>query len=305
MKSKGFTLVELLGIMVILAVILILVFPAVNSILSKSEETVYQQQINKILSATYDLSLRNLKYLPSKDEKTYITLGELKTEGLIDVNIINPETQQKFNDNLVISIYNVGNNYKYSNTNSKLEGDYLYTIETNISNINELLPTIIINNLSKNSDGNYITTIDLNNIIDINDYEAISSKGINITDKVKKYILKDEVMVENIDTNQPEIYKVNYTVVDEDGYSNSVILNIVIQDKTSPTIKLPSETTIRKDETNFNFLNDVSCKDNSTVCDITYSGEIDYGVAGKYIITYTAKDPSGNTATKKRVITIE
>ena len=52
-------------------------------------------------------------------------------------------------------------------------------------------------------------------------------------------------------------------------------------------------------------MNNVTCSDNSGYCDIEFSGEIDFGVIGKYIITYTAKDPSGNTTTKKRVITIE
>ena len=53
MKNKGFTLVELLGVVVILVVIFLLVFPSVNKILFTSKKTVYQTQINKILNAAY------------------------------------------------------------------------------------------------------------------------------------------------------------------------------------------------------------------------------------------------------------
>ena len=94
-------------------------------------------------------------------------------------------------------------------------------------------------------------------------------------------------------------------MVDNNGYANTAILSVIIADTTTPSITLPKENKISKDETNFDLLKNVSCEDNCGYSDIEFSGEFDFGVSGKYIITYTAKDPSGNTATKKRVITIE
>lgn len=305
MKENGFTLVELLGVIVILALIMLLVFPTVNNILSQSKDTVYQKQINRILSSAYDFSLKNIKYLPEYNQKSYVTLGELKYEGMIDVDIKNPDTNEKFKDNLVISIHNVGSNYKYSNSNAKLEGDYLYTLEFDKINDLSLLPKINLDGLTQNSDGNYILTLDLNEaFVDIN-YTATSTDGINLTDRVKKYITLGDSTVDNIDTSKSNIYKINYTVVDDNGYANTSILSIIIADTIAPTIILPENNIINKDVTNFDLMNGVSCEDNSNYCDIITSGEIDYGVIGKYIITYTAKDPSGNTTTKKRVITIE
>ena len=52
-------------------------------------------------------------------------------------------------------------------------------------------------------------------------------------------------------------------------------------------------------------MSNVSCEDNSGKCNIEVSGSINYGVVGKYIIEYKATDPSGNTTTQKRVITIK
>ena len=43
--KKGFTLVELLGVIILLMVIFLLVFPATKLIINKSEDTVYKTQI--------------------------------------------------------------------------------------------------------------------------------------------------------------------------------------------------------------------------------------------------------------------
>lgn len=305
MKEKGFTLVELLGVIVILSLVLMLVFPTVNNILSQSKDTIYQKQINSILSAAYDFSLKNIKYLPEYNQKSYVTLGELKYEGMIDVDIKNPYTDEKFKDNLVISIHNVGASYKNSDSSAKLEGDYLYTLEFDKLKDLSLLPKITLEGLTQNSDGNYILTLDLNEeFTDIN-CTASSIEDIDLTDKVKKYITLEDSTVDSIDTSKPNIYKINYTVIDDNGYANTTILSIIIADTIAPTITLPENSTINKNVTAFDLMDGVSCEDNSNYCDISTSGKIDYGVIGKYIITYTAKDPSGNTTTKKRVITIE
>lgn len=308
MNKKGFTLVELLGVLVILAIIFAIVSPLVTDILSESKDAIYQKQIDTILNATYDFSLKNLNCLPEYDKKTYITLAELKYEGMIDSNITDPITNEKFADNLVISIYNVGAGYKYSDSYAKLEGDYLYKVEIeklNDSNILDLLPTITLDGLTQNSDGNYIMTLDLNDEFTDISYSSTSYDGTDLTERIKKYILLNDTTVDNIDTSNSGIYKIYYTVVDDYGYANTAILNIIIADTISPTIKFSNENTINKDITSLDLLKDVSCEDNSGYCYIETSGEINFGVIGKYIITYTVKDPSGNTTTQKRVITIE
>ena len=308
MNNKGFTLVEILGVIVILIIVFILVYPAVNNIISQSKDTVYQKQINNILNSAYDLSLKKINYLPDYQNKTYITLGELKSEGLIDVNVKNPETKENFPDSLVISINNVGAGYEYSNKNSKLEGDYLYTVE--IDNLNNpeivnLLPTIILNNLTKNSDGNYIKTLDLNEEVPDFIYTAVSHDNIDLTDIVKNNIVINNTVVDKIDSSVSGIYKVSYSVVDQNGYANSLILSVIIADTTQPIITFPEDNTLNKNVTSYNLLNGVICEDNSGFCDITTNGKIEFGVEGKYVIEYTAKDPSGNTTIKKRIITIE
>lgn len=306
MKKKGFTLVELLAVLIILAILFVISVPLMTEILDKSKNTLHKKQIDTILDGTYDYTLKHINYLPEKGDISYITLGELKYEGMIDYDLTDPETNEKFKDELVISINKVGTGYKNKDIYSKLKGDYLYTVE--VDKLNEAKakkPIITLDNLTKNSDGNYILTLDLNQEFTNINYSAISVNGVDLTENIKKYILLNDIPTDNISTNDSGIYKVYYTVVDNDGYANTAVLSVIIADSTIPEIILPKANKISKDATSFDLLKDVSCEDNSGYCDIEFSGQIDYGVVGKYIIIYTAKDPSGNTSTKKRVITIE
>ena len=306
MKKNGFTLVELLAVLVILAIIFVISVPLMTEILDQSKNTLHKKQIDTILDATYDYSLKNINYLPDNDNTNYVTLGELKYEGIVDYDLTNPENNEKFEDNLVISISKVGSRYKNEDIYAKLKGDYLYKVEIDkLTESKALGPIITIDILTQNSDGNYILTLDLNQEFTNVNYVAKSVSGIDLTDKVKKYILFNDVPAESVNTSLTGIYKVYYTVVDDMGYANTSILSIIIADTTLPEISFPEENKISKDATTFDLMNDVSCEDNSGYCDIEFSGEIDFGVTGKYIITYTAKDPSGNTNTKKRIITIE
>lgn len=308
MENKGFTLIELLGVIIILAVIFVLVFPSVKDIVDTSKDTTNQKQINNILSATYNWTLKNTSYLPDKDSKVFITLGELKMNGLVDSNIIDISTNKPYSDDLVVSISNVGSNYKEKNKYSKLNGNYLYKLEVDLMSSDDYesrKPTIILSGLTANSTGDYVSTIDVNTEFEDVNYTATSYDGIDLTDKVIINILYGDKLVEKIDTTASGIYHINYTVIDALGYSTTVTRNVIITDNLKPELNIPEFTNITSDILEYNLMQDVTCSDNSGKCDVTYAGEIKFGTLGKYIIEYTAKDPSGNTTIQKRVITIE
>ena len=169
-----------------------------------------------------------------------------------------------------------------------------------------MLPIISFEGLEQqNSDGNYRITLDLKDEFIEYNYTAVSNTGTDLTNRVVKYILKDNKMIESIDTSNLGVYKIYYSVVDSNGYANTSILNVIIGDSIPPEISTLENVTIGKDVKSFDLVDGVTCEDNSGYCDISTSGTIKFGVIDKYIIEYTAQDPSGNVTTKKRVITIE
>lgn len=304
MNKKGFTLVELLSVIILLLVIISITIPAVTSVINTSEAVTYDSQVNKILSAAYDFSLKNSEFLPENNTKKYITLSTLQKDGFINTSILNPRNKKNFSNDLVISILNVGSNYKTTNKNSILKGYYLYTIEFEImksSQYKENRPIITIEDYGSQS---FTSNIDLSNTLDDPAYTAYTYDGKDITDKVTKIIIHNSNVVEKVNTSVAGIYYINYTVVDDKGYSNNLIRSVIIVDHTPPTISV-SNVTISTNIEEFDLLEGVNCIDNSEKCDIKTEGKIEFGKQGKYIIKYIATDPTGNTTIKKRVITID
>jgi len=304
MKKNGFTLVEVLGVMVIIVVIFLLVFPSVNHIIKKSEETIDDVQTNKILNATYDYSLKNLNLLPEEGKITYITLSELKNSNLISADLIDIKTQEQMPNNLVISIEHIGNNYEKKTEDSFIKGYYLYTIEKQFMNTAEFKlhrPNIQF----VGYEGDIIITLDINEEYIPLEYSATDKNNEDITQDVIVTIYNDSHIVNEIDTSKSGIYYLDYTVIDKFGYSASKIVSVIIGDNEKPVLYIPENITINEDVTTYDLMEGASCTDNSGKCTIAISENIIYGVTGKYIVEYSAIDPSGNTKTLKRVITIK
>ena len=137
------------------------------------------------------------------------------------------------------------------------------------------------------------------------EYNALSIDGVDLTDKVVENIIYKEKNSKKIDTKTAGVYYINYSVVDDNGYSNLATVSVIVSDNEKPTMVIPSNATINKSITSYNLLEGASCKDNSGICDIKINGSINFGISGKYIIDYVASDPSGNTTIEKRVITVE
>lgn len=304
MNKKGFTLVELLGVIIIISIIIALVFPEVTKVVQKSKQIVNDIQINKILDATYDFTLKNIGLLPNDGEVKYITLNELKKEHLIDVNIRDSKTNEKFTDDLVISIKN--KNYATPKTKySKLNGNYLYTAEFEFMNSDTYNTNRPIISFEGHEERPIVVNLNIGDIYSPIKYTAKSIKDIDLTNQVIENIVYNSKSINNIDTSKAGVYYVNYSVVDSNGYSCLETVNIIVSDNEKPSLTIPDNTTISIDISSYDLMDGVSCEDNSGACDIKINGDIIYGVSGKYIIEYIATDPSGNTSILKRIITVQ
>ena len=133
MNKKGFTLVELLAVIVILSLLALLTGTAITKMVKDSKEELSDAQKNLIKAAAETWGAENLDKLPSANECKYITLQDLQRYGIIDSNVIDPETSEKIQD-LNIKITTTGNSNGLDNTEYEVGGDTTGCTQISITN---------------------------------------------------------------------------------------------------------------------------------------------------------------------------
>lgn len=116
MKRNGFTLIEVLTVIIILGVIGLIVMPVVTNSLKESKDDLYEVQISNIREASKTWAADNIYTLPTETNGSVIvTLETLQSEGYIDEGTKNPKTDELFNttETCVKVSYN-GKKYTYT-----------------------------------------------------------------------------------------------------------------------------------------------------------------------------------------------
>ena len=89
MKKNGFTLTEVLGVLVLLALLALLITPIISKAIKNNRQKLYDIQIKKIEQAAKDYSIKHIDVLPEEGNITYITLGEIKRSGVLQEEVRN------------------------------------------------------------------------------------------------------------------------------------------------------------------------------------------------------------------------
>ncbi len=121
-NRKGFTLVELLAVLVVLAVISTIAFPIVGDMIDTSEEKAYEQIEKTIKKAAKNWETDNSNLLIEIDENDemvnvscYITLDRLKYEGYLEnVETIDPMDDSSMDLYVVSFEYDIDTNQYYN-----------------------------------------------------------------------------------------------------------------------------------------------------------------------------------------------
>ncbi len=130
MKQRGFTLIELVMVILVLGVIALITVPTVNSIIKDSKEKSYNNQIKTITNTARTYMAKHDLELPEQiaGSSKCITVESLKKEGLLsNEDIMNPnykknsdkakELNEKFDGAVKVS-WN-GSKYVYEYSESK------------------------------------------------------------------------------------------------------------------------------------------------------------------------------------------
>lgn len=129
MKSnKGFTLIELMAVIILLAVIGLIVFPTAIESINESKEKLYKEQVKRILDATDSWASSNDNKLPVGDDSIYITIDTLQKAGLLKKEDVKNPLNSKVNmDGKVVIYFDNEYNQYVSGYCDEAYSEYYYT----------------------------------------------------------------------------------------------------------------------------------------------------------------------------------
>ena len=107
MKNKGFTMIELLAIITILATILLISFPTLINMTRRDKERQYNDMVNTLCKAgeTYIYDNQDEYYeLGTTGNKIYIDIEYLINDDLVSKNEINPKTGNNISGNIEYTV---------------------------------------------------------------------------------------------------------------------------------------------------------------------------------------------------------
>ena len=287
--KKGFTLVEVLTVIIIIGVIGLIAFPAVNSMIKDAREKLYNNQIEEIKLAAEKWSYDNIKLLPSNEnESITLTLLELKRGGYLPLDIKNPKTDEPLSNGLIIVITYKANDYEYTIENDKV-----------ITQITEDSPSIIIG-------GESIVTVEVSDEYIQSAATAKTKEGVDISSDIVITYFDNGKEIANIDTSQLKTYTVEYSVIDKTKNLKTIVTQtVIIQDTKMPEITISGELTIPSEQAStYDLLEGVTVTDNSKENIKLQISGFDTSI-GEKIVSYKGCDSSGNCNTVNRIVTVK
>lgn len=281
-ENKGFTLVEMLGVLIILIVVFMIMFPSLTKIIKDTNDKIDNATITVIEDATTDFLLEKNDIYPKNDDYTYcITIEQLIDNG----NLTNKE---------ISSLDDTDKFVKTTFENGK--SVYVLTDTCTVSKPNIEFALIGNNNMSfeVGVGGQYVEP-----------GANAKNKAGEVVSYVTEIINKNKVTVAYVDTTKIGIYTIKYSAtIDGKDYAIERIVKVI--DTTAPTITVsPATETISITNSTYNVLSGVTAADNSgETPKIIVSSNLSLGQSGTYTITYTVEDSSGNKQTTKRKVNI-
>lgn len=139
MNKKGFTLVELLAVIIILGVLALITGTTVTHFVKSAQKDLDEKQLHNIKLAAKTYYIENKDLFNNIDSCVTLTLEFLKKQGYIDKNIKNPSSNEKIGDNIGDNIYvNINldkDNTSYEVHNNENDNCTLINIENGVEKL--------------------------------------------------------------------------------------------------------------------------------------------------------------------------
>ena len=281
-SNKGFTLVELLAVIVILAIILSIAVPSISGIIRSSTKGSFESDAKMVLQAIEYKKLENDSFNPL----------EVTKENMVDTLGLNSANYEQVN----LSVTD-GNTEVILVGKDKWAGFTAYgSIRSmrvvNTEDYDVVPPSITILGDNPKEVGRGLT---------YNDEGATATDLKDGVVSISSTVIKNgsDVVVPSIDTSTFSTYTITYTAVDSQGNTASSVRRINVVDRTKPVITvIGSNPTVVNVNTVYSdagatALDDV---DGDITYNISTTGTVNPSVVGTYTITYDVSDSSGNAA---------
>ena len=201
-NKKGFTLVELLGVLVVLTIIIMIAYPLITTYVNNTKQKSYDTQMEILLTNLKDYASDYKPILPKEDgEYVIITLGQLKSVGVIKDNIINPLDGKVIEDSMEFKIIKEGTDYIYEILENSVE----------TRNNSHHSPTIELI-------GSPLEYYDVGDTYIEKGYKGYDYNGNEISVSSSN----------NINMSANGIYNVTYTATDSNGISSYVYRTVIV-----------------------------------------------------------------------------
>jgi prepilin-type N-terminal cleavage/methylation domain-containing protein len=113
MKNKGFTLIELMAVITILAILTLIIVPIVDKNIKKAKDVEYKMQIENIKIAAQNYYIDNITLRPKKGESDEVELSELIEKNYIEDFDESSITKEYTKEEISVIIVNDDGKYSY------------------------------------------------------------------------------------------------------------------------------------------------------------------------------------------------
>lgn len=115
-NKKGFTLIEVIGVITVLSLILLISMPALTKTLKKNEKQYYNDYVNNLKLAAETYIVKNIDNYPQLKDiqgEVYIEISFLLKNGYIDNIIKNPDLPDEEQPDNVLVTLNADGTFNY------------------------------------------------------------------------------------------------------------------------------------------------------------------------------------------------